>query len=128
MDSKSIFGLKVGVRLLMGLSNTQRPIIFVAIGITAFIVLSVIYKEKLLWMLGLLVLLFWGAVALVTASRRRGTGNYNDTSRTSELGQYQRRPPRRKMCRYCDGSGEMRGPLGRRDCPHCDGVGWDYVE
>lgn len=90
--------------------KTKVNIIFAAIGITAFIVLCVIYKEQVLWMLGLLVILFLGAIALVTISRRRGKGHYNDTSRTYEPGQYQRRPPRRKICRYCGGSGERGDP------------------
>jgi hypothetical protein len=108
--------------------KTKVKAIFIGIGITAFIVLFVIYREQFLWMLGLLVLLFLGAIALVYVAKQRGSRHYDDTSRTYESGQYQRRPPRQKICRYCHGSGEMRGPLGRRDCPHCNGVGYYYVD
>jgi hypothetical protein len=108
--------------------KTKVNIIFVALGITGLIVLAVIYKEQLIWILGLIVVLFLGAVALVISAKRKGTRHYTDTGGTDDRGQYVRRPPRRKMCRYCDGSGEMGGPLGRRDCPHCNGVGWYYVD
>ena len=64
----------------------------------------------------------------IAGGKRRGTRYYRDTDGTDEPGSYGSRPPRRKTCRYCGDSGEMRRPLGRRDCPHYDGVGWIYVD
>lgn len=92
--------------------------ILVVIGIVVFVVLWIIYGEKLLWALGLMILLILLMVGAGSAARQKGrfggtTGN--DTY-----------PQRRKRCEVCGGSGKYKGSL-RGECFRCDGVGWYWV-